>query len=316
MSPLWLRFVLIFASLLTPLGAWAVVKPMPQGYLRLQGEASQLKSDLSGKKIAFTDPKGFNLRFLDLTTKKVYKISKHKVDGSFFWSPNGFRIFYRELVTGGKVDPAVYSVVKVYDVHLKESTELDRFKGLSGYLTFDPRDLRFNLMHAKGVLQKRISFPGERLAKWQLAQRTDEGKFIGSQKSMLWLSHAGFTMRRLLDDESGIQSFDISPDGSSVVWATFDGQIYLSRGGSHPAFIALGLDPKWHPESPIFVFSGIRKIGTKIVGHDLRLSDSEGKITSLTATGSSQERWPVWVGQESVVYSLSGTTDLYQIRLK
>ena len=306
----------LFLGSFMPLPVFSVVRPKVTPFLRLEGEASRLKVNKKGRGVAFTDPRGFNLSYLDLQTKKIYRISRHKVGSSFFWSPDGFRIFFRELVTSDLEKSKVISVVKVFDTHQAKSIEIERVPGLSGDLTFDPRDLRFQLMHSNGIIQRRISFPGERLAKWQLAQSTQDGRYVVSAKAILWLTHSGFSMRKLKDDGSGLSSFDISPDGSSIVWATKKSEIFLSVDGSNAVNLASGLDPKWHPVKPIFVFSGVRKIGGKIVSYDLKLANGHGKITSLTSTGGAGERWPIWVDSgKAVVFAMIKTTDLYYLRI-
>ncbi|MGQ4827607.1 hypothetical protein, partial [Enterococcus faecalis] len=90
----------------------------------------------------------------------------------------------------------------------------------TGYLSLDPRDLRLLLLGPKGIRTKHIYLPGERLARWQIAQRSDFGKWLATQQGILWVTQGGFAMRRLEDDGSGIDSFDIAPDGASLAWAT------------------------------------------------------------------------------------------------
>lgn len=283
--------------------------------MRLGGEAHNLKIGAGSRYVAFTDSKGFRLSVLDVQNRKIYKITDHFTGGSFFTSPDGHRIFYRELIKSQ--NGSIHSLIKVYDIQSRRRVDIGRVESGSGFLTFDPRDLRFQLMHDQGILSKMIVFPDERLAKWQLAQRTDQGKFLGTPKGLIWLTHSGFTMRKLPDDDSGIQSFDISPDGSTIVWATKKANIYFSELGQKPVKIGEGFDPSWHPVKPLVVYAGARRIGKKIISTDIRLIDLEGKGRWVTHSQSAAERWPRWFnGGRSIICSLEKTTDLFKIDIK
>ncbi len=305
----YLAVVMIFFS------SWAhaIVKPYP--WIRLDGEANNLRLSPNGKYAVFTNADGFDLSLLELESKKVYLISPMKVGHSFFFSPDGYRIFFRELVK--TEDKPVVSVIKAIDAHNKNLVEIARVPGPSGFITFDPRDMRLQLMHEKGILSKMIVFPDERLAKWQLAQRTDQGKWLVAPHGMLWLTHSGFTLTELKDDGSGIQSFDIAPDGSHAVWATNEGGIFASEQGQPPVRIGDGFDPKWHPQKLLVVYAGARKIGSKIISTDLRLVDLRGHGRWITNDPETSERWPQWLNfGKSIAYSISKTTDIYRIEME
>lgn len=301
----------------TPVRALAKKQPRAFPWLRLHGEAFNMKVDRNQRYIVFTDRKGYNLSCLILRENKIFRITRQKVGGSFFLSPDGNRIFFREIVRSKKGNE-IMSLLKVYDLKSHRSEEIHRLEGLSGYLTFDPRDLRFQLMHEKGILSKMIVFPDERLAKWQLAQRTEQGKWLATPNGILWLTHSGFTMRKFKDDDTGIQSFDISPDGSSITWATKGAGVFYSRLGSEPLKVGSGFDPAWHPKKSIIIFSGVRKVGKKIVDTDIRMFDTHSERGRwLTFTQSASERWPRWFNKgKSVIFSLSKTTDVYRLNLK
>lgn len=305
--------VAIILSLAT-VPAKAVIKAKPYPWVRLHGEASGIQMDEKGRHLVFTDPKGYNLSFLHIKEKKIYRITRQKVDRSFFLTPDGFRVFYRELVK--TENQKVVSVLKAYDIKSHKSVEVDRVEGLTGFLTFDPRDQRFQVMHAQGILSRMIHFPDERLARWQKAQRTEAGKWLATPKGMLWLTHSGFSMRRLEDDQNALQSYDLSPDGSAAVWATEAGQIYFSEMGGKPKKIGDGFDPRWHPVKPLVIFAGLRKVGDKIIGTDIRVANREGEGRWLTFSQSSRERWPLWLHHgKAVVYALEKTTDIYRLEL-
>lgn len=292
----------------------AVVKPQAKPWIRLQGEAYNLRLSPNGKGAAFTDRRGFNLSYLDLASKKIYRISRMKTGGSFFFSPDGYRIFFRELTKTPTLP--VVSTIKAFDCHSKQQALVAEIKDSSGYLTFDPRDLRFQLLHPAGIMSKVIVLPDQRLAKWQMAQNTGAGKWLASPQGMLWLSHEGFAMNQLADDQSGLQSFDISPDGTYAAWATIAGRVYLSHLGQKPRQIARGFDPKWHPINEVLVLAGARMTGTKIVSTDIRTIDKDGNGKWLTFAGGTDERWPSWSADgKMIVYALAGTTDIYRIKV-
>lgn len=291
----------------------AVIAPQSQPWMRLPGEAFNLKVSPNGRAAIYTDRAGFNLSHIDLNTQKIFRISKMRTGGSAFFSPDGYRVFYRELMKTSSAP--VLSTIKTYDTYSKKVVEIARIASSSGFLTFDPRDMRFQIMHPKGIMSKMIVLPDQRLAKWQLAQDTQNGKWLASPKGMLWLSHSGFSMRKLVDDQSGLQSFDIAPDGTGCTWATHNGGIYISHLGQQPQRIGYGFDPKWHPHQKLIAYAGARKTGTVIVSTDLRVSDMQGDGRWLTFDGTTNERWPAWSQDGSeIIYSMANTTDIYRIR--
>ena len=289
--------------------------PQVKPWLRLEGAATYLRSDPRSEFVAFTEPDGTGLKVLNLENRKIYLVTSGKVAGSFFWSPAGFRLFYRELILNK--DHTLASQLYAYDTKLRKSVALQEIPSSSGFLTFDPRDLRFQIMHAKGVLSRRIFFPDERLARWQVAQRTENGKWLATQKGILWLTQQGFTMRRLKDDHSDVESFSISPDGQAIAWATKGGSIYYSRDGSAPRKLDDGRDPTWHPKSALLLYAAARKVGDQVVDYDLRIVDVHGNGRYLTKTQMSPERWPQWLNNgQRIIYTLDQTTDLLQMDFK
>ena len=311
---LCLKIALLCASIKP---SFSAIKAKTHPWFRLPGEAYNMKMGPKGRHIAFTNGKGQGLKFLVIKSKKIYQITANKTGGSYFFSPDGYRVFFRELL---KEKGKIKSVLKVYNIKAHKSTKIDKVDGLSGFLTFDPRDLRFQLMHGKGILSKMIVFPDKRLAKWQLAQRTEQGKWLATTKGILWLTHSGFTMRMLKDDKSGVQSFSISPDGSSIVWATKDAGIYHSELGKKAKKIGEGYDPSFHPRKPIVAYAGVRKIGTKVIGSDIRvvdLADPAGSGRWVTSSLSKSERWPQFMAKgEAMIYTLFKTTDIFYLELK
>ena len=295
--------------------AFAVVAAKVTALLRADNALNRMRVDPKGRFIAYIGDTGLGLAVLDLKTKNIYQVTDAQVGASFVWSPDGFRLFYREQVPNS--DGHLKTTVKAFDCALAQSVVLDEMPSASGFLTFDPRDLRLQILSPKGVRTKRIYFPGERLARWQVAQRIELGKWLATQHGMLWLTQGGFAMRRIDDDGSGVESFDISPTGDSVVWATIQGRVYLSQNGKPATLIANGRDPRWHPEEPKIVFAGARMVGNKIIGYDLRLADMQGPGRFLSATQFSDERWPQWQPKsDRILYTIDKTTDAYFMEVK
>ena len=293
----------------------AAVKPVPAPWLRLDGGIGHLKAGPRGKHLAFTDEKGMGLHYMDLRDRKIIRISRQKIGASWMWSPGGFRIFYRELVR--TPDHRIESRLQVYDIGRGTSMLLATLPSSSGLLTYDPRDMRLHLMHKKGILNRQIVFPDERLARWQIARRTENGKWVASQKGILRLTWAGFNMRRLDDDGSGVHSFDISPDGSRIAWSTTAGEIHVSRRDEPPVRLGYGRDPVWHPQKPLLIYAAARRVGARVISYDLRLVDHRGSGRYLTKTQSRSERWPRWEKEgRALIYTLAGTTDLYRMELR
>jgi hypothetical protein len=109
-----------------------------------------------------------------------------------------------------------------------------------------------------------------------------------------------------------VESFDLSPDGEWVAWATLGGQVYVSKGGESPKLIGHGRDPSWHPERPLLVFAGARMVGKTPINYDVRIADLRGGGKFLTATQFSDERWPRWhPNGGQILYTIAHTTDLF-----
>jgi hypothetical protein len=190
--------------------------------------------------------------------------------------------------------------------------DIDKIPRSSGLLTFDPRDLRFLLMSESGIHTKKIYIPSQRLALWQIAGRHDPGKWLATQKGLLWVTQGGLVMKKMPDDGKELAAFDISPDGEWIAWATEGNRIYAARDGKQPTFIGYGRDPKWHPTKRLIAFAGARMVGDKAVNFDLKIADVKGRSKFLTASQYSSERWPQWQkGGQKILYTVEQTTDLY-----
>lgn len=273
--------------------------PTVKPWLRIDAGLNHITPNIDAKFIAFIPDKKLGINILNVETGKVIEPSGQFIGPSFFWSPDGARLFYRELITNnGKTE----SKIKAWDVIQNKNIDVESFSGSSGFLTFDPRDNRLLVMHGKGVKSKKLLFPDNRLAFWQSGQRRELGKWVFAQKGATFVSEAGFAIQRLKDDDSGIESFHISPDGSTAAWATRAGRLYVSKDGGTPQMLDWGRDPRWHPEKLLLVYSGGRMVGNKAADYDLKIASIGSKGSFLTATQNSEERWPVWSPDGKSIY--------------
>jgi len=309
-QPLLVACILSIGTAVTATVATASIKPVIIPFIRGSDALNHMRVDPKGRFLAYVGDHGLGLYLLDLKSKGIFQVSHGQIGASFVWAPDGFRLLYREqsIAESGQIA----SELKAYDSALAKSVSLDKMPYATGFLTLDPRDLRLQMLGPNGIHTKRIYFPGQRLARWQIAQRTENGKFLATQQGILWETQAGTALRRLEDDQSGVESFDISADGGSIAWASKNGHVYTSKGGRTPRLIGAGRDPRWHPDKPLLVYSGGRMVGNKVIGYDLRLADEDGAGRFLTSTQFVDERWPQWHphGQQ-VIYTVAKTTDVY-----
>lgn len=314
----WFMMCLALMSFLaTSRMAFATVTPVTTPFLRATSALNHMRLDPKGRFLAYINDDGLGLNIVDIKSHAIFKVSDAQVGASFFWSPDGFRLFYREQVTTREKPDSVESILKAYDCVLNRSVVLEDLPFPTGLLTFDPRDLRMQLMSPKGIRTKRIYFPDERLARWQVSQRSEAGKWLATQSGMLWVTQGGYAMRQLEDDKSGIESFDIAPDGSAVAWATNDGRVYMMRSNKPVVLLGYGRDPKWHPEKPRLVYSGARMVGNRAVSYDIRVVDNDGQGKFVTATQFSDERWPDWhPNGNQIIYTIARTTDVFLVDFK
>lgn len=280
----------------------------PKSWVRLDTALSHITPNINAKYIAYVPDKKLGIRILNTESGNIIEPSGHFIGPSFFWSPDGMRLFYRELLPkNGKTS----SRIRAWDIAQNKNIEVESFEGSSGFLSFDPRDNRMLLMYKDGIKSKKLVFPNNRLAFWQSAERKELGKWVVAQKGVTFVTDAGFAMQKLADDNAGVESFDISPDGSAAAWATKSGKIFVSEHGRVPTFLDYGRDPKWHPERPILVYAGGRMVGNKAADYDIKIGSTNAKGSFLTASQHLAERWPAWSPDgNSIFFTVEGSTEL------
>ena len=292
------------------------LSPAVKPFVRLEFTPHHMLLSKNDKFLAFTAENSEGLYVADLGSFKVISISPYRVGpGGFFFSPDGNRIFYRDHTKNDAGKPQ--SHLMAYDLNSHKRTILEALPRLTSYLTFDPRDFRLFMLHDQGILNKKISYPESALAKWQKAQRTDRGRWIVTQKNVIWLSNAGFTMRAQTDDGSGVANFALSPDGLSVAWSTKNGLLYRAVAGEKSVELGEGENPTWHPFRDLLLYSYPRKLGHKVLQRDLRIVDPNGSGKFVTQSQDLSELCPQWTADgKSILFAIAGSTDVYQIKFQ
>ena len=282
-------------------------------WIRVGSSLNYLKVDpTKGRYLAYSDKKSGALYLMDLKSKRNIVVSKKAVDGSFVWSPDGVRLIYREQ---SKNEKTISGKLMAFDIYLNKKVELDQINSQSGFINFDPRDYKLLLMHETGVLQKSLKLPNSRLARWQLNKQAKSGRWIASPGGVVFLSASGKEMTKLKDDGSGVESFSISPDGTHIAWATKKSAIFVAKDGESARFLDYGRDPNWDAKSKNIIYAGAQLVGHQVSGYDLAISDLDKNKRWITNTSLSDERWPEFLPNGSIIYTKASTTDLYTLEL-
>ena len=300
------RFFKIIAFFLAT-STYSATRP----WIQLDDIPSYLKPDPFEHYIAFISSESY-LKVLNLQTSEVFTLSKATVGQSFFWSPDGSRLFYRELTLQNN---APVSKIYAYDMALQRSISIDSSPTTSGILTLDPRDQKFSIFYPHGIKSFALNFPGDRLATWQILTKPQTGKFIGTTGAILKTSAYGLEITQLADDHSGIESFKISPDGSLIAWATKSQKIYYSDYENPALFLDYGRDPSWHPFRKEILFAGARRVGSVTAGYDLKVVNLNQVAKFLTDSSNRNERWPSWThdGNE-IIYAAENLENIFRIK--
>ncbi len=305
----------IITTLLPPVATKA--KPSPakltnNAWLRTDHVINNPKVSPRRSLIAFRNKDSNELNIINTITGKTYRVTKHRFDPFYFWSPDGCRLFYLEY--SFNKDKKKQTKVNSFDCTLKKNITVKTYKGIAGGLTFDPRDYRVHFMFDKKIESIRIELPGERIKLWKSAMKTSTNKWLVTQKKVMIISRSGFKINGLEDDSSGIESYEISPDGESITWATKAGTVYFSSLTGTAKEIAKGRDPSWHPNGEIIVYSRARYVGKKIRDYDIGLHTATGTSKILKHNQTKKERWPRFsIDGRFILYTHQSSTDLFQL---
>lgn len=296
-------------ALASPRGG--LIIPEAQAVVRTEGGMNHLTLSPNKRHLAFTNDQGRSLCIMDLTTQEVVEVTPHKTGPGFFWSPDGVRLFFRELIREGS---GIVSDLVAYDTVLHQKAVLDSISGSTGFPVLNPYDNNLFMMHEKGILQKRLEFPGERPAKWQKEKKNTIGSWVVSQSAVLWLGELGLELKKMKDDASGLHSYALSPDGRRIAWATKAGRVYAAMDGTDVVVIGDGQDPSWHPFRTLLVYAAARRVGAHVYDYDLRIHNIASGVTrKLTQTQDLKERWPIWLNATTLLYTGGNTTDLFRL---
>jgi hypothetical protein len=278
----------------------------PRAVMRLTDSPEMLRLDPKGRFLAYRA--GDVIKVLDFKDSSIDFVAKGVQSGaSYSWAPDGFRLILarRTAVEGTAID--------VFDAAINRSKNVRKIAVATGFPTMDPRTLGAYVLSTEGLATIQLTFPDDRIAKWQVSerQRVSRGRYVATQKGIIWFYKASEKMERLDDDGTQIESFAMSPDGSAIAWATEAGYIYRSIEGSAAEMVDRGRDPAWHPERMELIYAGARLTGEKITGFDLKVSDGKDR-RFLTQTPFSDERWPQWRPRgKGVIYTVARTTDIF-----
>ena len=206
-------------------------------WLRLDSSLHHIKIDPQGKFIAFLKNRE-SLSILNLKSKKIYAATRESgIDPSFFWSPYGKRLFFRQ--NRQKLKGQNYVSIQAYDCHIRKTVHIGNHNNTSGYLTYNPRNQTFHMLDRQGKLETRkLVFGKNRLADWTRFGNNNQGFWIATPNGILWATHGGLEVVKVTNDYRHIEAFAISPDGSSIAWNDETGVIYTSEQGENPDELA------------------------------------------------------------------------------
>lgn len=300
-----LRSVPVALLLASPAGG-AVQPVAPKAVMRLAEPPEVLRLDPKGRFLAYRASE--SIKVLDLRDSSVDTVAKRVAAGPVFtWAPDGFRLIF------ARPDQESGTDIDVYDAALGRTKTVRKIAAATGFPTLDARTLGAHVFSPAGVTSVELTYPDDRLAKWQLEhrQKDSKGKYVATAKGILWFDRGGERMTRIEDDGAAVESFSMSPDGSAIAWATESGHIYRSYEGKPAEMVDRGRDPAWHPERAELVYAGARMTGEKITGYDLKVADDRDR-RFLTQTPFSDERWPQWrPGGKGLFYTVARTTDIF-----
>lgn len=283
-------------------------------WMRLEEGVDFMRMSPNNQFLAYRNHEG-HLKLIELSTRNIFSVTQSPSDRSLFWSPDGFRLFYRESYLRKGNTPE--TVIKAYDAMLKKSVVIETLGAETGFLNFDPRDLRLQFLTKSGIHTKKVDYPDSRLARWQTAKMIGNGRWLATQNGIMWTTKGGLSITRMVDDQSPIQSFAISPNGENIAWTTTSGQVYMSLMGATPMKLGPGKDPAWDPKSSMIAMAASRMVGNKSINYDLKIVSTDGTSKFVTSSQYSSEIAPQWTASGSrIIYGIEKSTDLFTLDVK
>ncbi len=303
----WILLVLGISSL-----GQALALDTEKTWLRFDGPISELKISPNGRHIALIEEGLGNtskLELIDLKTKEIFLVSESITENSFQWAPDGYRIFFQELAANlGQIQSQIWA----YDASGKTRSKVADLAYIGDYLNVSTLDQKIRLISPKGIFTSQLTYPKSRFAQWQQYGDEGEGSYIASHKIIYWQKRNSTVLRKVKSDTSKVISFILSPDGTSLAWATSAHQIFVSKAGGKPMFVDMGQDPYWHPQSKELIYAGARMVGNKVSSFDLKIANLKGQKRWLTFSQFGSERWPNYLPKaKGFVFTKENTTDLY-----
>jgi hypothetical protein len=304
------NFILACVFLTFSIKANSVIKSDGSQWLRLPNDLGYLKPNRQKTYLAYLDNSTQKLFILNLKSKDSY-IATHNGTKNFFWAPYGSRLFLKEIESKSGKN---LSKLSYFDVTTKSTkTILQTVENISEF-TLDPLDQKIAYLENGKIKSVAINYTESKIASWQKLLKNSGGHWIIGANAIVWKS-SKTNVDKVVFDLDAISSYDISPDGELLIFATQNDLIYTSEKGSAATFLDFGKDPSWNPHKKQILYSGARLIGKTIVGYDLKISSVKGEQKWLTDSPTN-ERWPTWMSSSKILYTKAQTTDLFLLELK
>lgn len=276
-------------------------------WLRVRDDIDSLKINTSATALLFETKAKPGLRYLNTYTRKYFSVTDDYVNGSYLWSPDGFRVFYRSLINSKE---KVTSIIKSFEIKTKKTEIIKTIDGPTGYLVYGTNTKEMQIMTPEGIQSFKIDYKNQP-KNYEANLKTNN--WIVTNKSILWYDNASNSLKTVQTTEEEISSFSLSNDLGRIAWSTAKNKVYLSEQGSPASYLGRGRDPRWHPFKPLLVYAAARMLGSQIRDYDLRIIDMKYRAQKfLTNTPATEEIAPEWHPKgDKILFTKNKTTDIY-----
>lgn len=302
--------IFIFVSAM----AFAVtLKPIYTEWLRLPLDISYLSANQSGKLIAFSD-KFKDLYILDTESKKIFLVEKSINNPSPIWSPDGTRLFYRNIKRIAQNE--FLTEIKVFEQDKLKAKTIVSKEGLTGFLSYNPYTQELMIPTTKGISKHKILLPNIMPPAWQKKVAKGPGSWAVSYKAIIWLSPDKDQAITIFSGKGPILSYSVSYKGDYIAFS--DGEnVYVSKGGQPPTVLDKGEDPRWHPYQDLLVFSRHTRKGDLVLAKELALWAPKENIKKiLTDDSRTKKRNPVWKPKHNqIIFTAEKSTEMFLLSL-